>query len=82
MVGVETSAHYLHKQLNKNLYPEFLLHFQKQQQKQTMMLNMSFHFILALCKQAPKPKAQRGQHRVVVGASCTQNISLSKPSLL
>jgi hypothetical protein len=37
MVGVETSAYYLHKQLNKNLYPEFLLRSQKQQQEQTMM---------------------------------------------
>jgi hypothetical protein len=36
--GVETSAHYLHKQLSKNLYPKFLLHFQKQEEEQTMVL--------------------------------------------
>jgi hypothetical protein len=36
--GTETSAHYLHKQLSKNLYPEFLLRFQKQQEEQTMVL--------------------------------------------
>jgi hypothetical protein len=36
--GVETTAHYLHKQLSNKLYPEFLLHFQKQQEEQTMML--------------------------------------------
>jgi hypothetical protein len=36
--GVETSAHYLHKPLSKNLYPEFLLCFQKQQEEQTIVL--------------------------------------------